>query len=269
MLQINDLIVGYYKGTSKPLVPSAMHTAVNKVRLKISQGAIFALVGESGCGKTTLGLSITNLINPKQGRVLSGSVVFEEKNILRLSDEEMRDIRGKGISYVFQEPASSLNPVFTIGEQIGEALLVHNMVDCTQVKRSVLAALKEARLSDPERVYNAYPHQLSGGMKQRSMIAMAISTRPRLLIADEPTTALDADTESEILELLLLLRKELSLSVLFITHDIRIVERIADQVAVMYQGGIAEVGETAKVLNNPRAEYTKLLLDSMPEKLKL
>jgi len=262
MLQINDLTAAYFKDEKEI-------RAIDGIRLKVPHGSIFALVGESGCGKTTLGLSITGLIDPKDGKILSGAVVFEDKNILRLPREQLRDIRGKNISYIFQEPASSLNPVFTIGEQIEEALIVHKLADAKVVREKAIDALKEARLTDPERVYSSYPHQLSGGMKQRAMIAMAISTRPRLLIADEPTTALDVDTESEILELLLTLREELSLSVLFITHDIRLVQRIADQVAVMYNGKIVEVGETAKVFTNPRHEYTKLLLDSMPEKLKL
>lgn len=262
LLQINDLTTSYLKGDSQ-------FKAVDSVRLKIPESSIFALVGESGCGKTTLGLSITDLIDPKDGSITFGSVLFEGRNILRLPADEMRGIRGKQISYIFQEPASSLNPVFTIGQQITEALLAHKVADKKGVKEKVLAALKEARLQEPARVFDSYPHQLSGGMKQRAMIAMAISTRPKLLIADEPTTALDVDTESEILELLALLREELSLSVLLITHDIRLVERIADYVAVMYQGRIVEIGETKKVFTAAKHEYTKLLLNSIPEKLKL
>lgn len=262
MLQINDLKTYYFKDDREI-------KAVDGVRLKIPPSCIFALVGESGCGKTTLGLSITDLIDPKDGRIISGSVIFEERNILRLSLNELRDIRGKKISYIFQEPATSLNPVFTIGEQIKEALLVHHIADSKNAKDLVIASLKEARLTEPGRVFNSFPHQLSGGMKQRAMIAMAISTRPRLLIADEPTTALDVDTESEILELLITLRQELSLSILIITHDIRLVRRIADKTAVMYQGKIAEVGDTDSLFNNPKHPYTKMLLDSMPERLKL
>jgi len=260
MIKINDLTVEYF---------SSKQRAVDGVRLHIPEREVFALLGESGCGKTTLGLSITRLINPNDGRIVSGSVVFENKNILRLPKENLRDIRGKSISYIFQEPASSLNPVFTIGEQIRETLLLHNVATKKEVKEKALIALEEARLADPERVYNSYPHQLSGGMKQRAMIAMAISTKPKLLIADEPTTALDIDTESEILKLLLTLRDELGLSILFITHDMRIVEEIAEKIAVMHQGKIVEIGEAKKILSNPKHEYTKLLLNSMPEKLKL
>lgn len=262
MLQINDLKVYYFKEGKEV-------KAVDEVRLKIPPACIFALVGESGCGKTTLGLSITDLIDPKDGRIVSGSVVFEEKNILRLSKEQLRDIRGKKISYIFQEPATSFNPVFTIGEQIKETLLAHNIADNKNVEELAMAALKEASLLDVRRVYNSFPHQLSGGMKQRAMIAMAISTRPRLLVADEPTTALDVDTESEILELLMALREKLSLSILIITHDIRLVRRIADKTAVMYQSKIVEVGDTDKLFNNPKHPYTRMLLDSMPERLKL
>lgn len=263
MIQINDLTAYYFKQTEN-------NPAVDRVRLRIPRGCIFALVGESGCGKTTLGLSITRLINSRDGEITTGAVVFEDKNILKFSEDRLRrDIRGKKISYIFQEPASSLNPVFTIGDQIGETLLVHKAATRTNVRSKVLEALEEARISDPIRVIELYPNELSGGMKQRVMIAMAVSMRPKLLIADEPTTALDVTAEHEILQLLLTLKNELLLSILFITHDIRIVKKIADKIAVMYKGKIVEAGETAKVLENPNHSYTKLLIDSMPENLKL
>jgi len=272
LLQINDLTTSYFKEGSEL-------KALDSVRLKIPESSIFALIGESGCGKTTLGLSITDLIDPRDGRIVSGSVIFydeygstsgiEGRNILRLPADELRDLRGRRIAYIFQEPASSLNPVFTIGQQISESLLMHKIADKKNVKEKALTALGQAQLADPERIFDSYPHQLSGGMKQRAMIAMAISAGPKLLIADEPTTALDVDTESEILELLILLRKELSLSVLLITHDIRLVERRADYIAVMYQGKIVEVGEARRILTGPKHDYTKLLLDSMPERLRL
>jgi peptide/nickel transport system ATP-binding protein len=263
LLRINQLKVDYFIDGQEKL------KAVDVLELKIPESSIFAIVGESGCGKTTLGLSITGLINPKEGIISSGSVVFDGINLLRLSNEGLRDIRGKKISYIFQEPATSLNPVLTIGEQIEEVLIAHGLVPKAGAKEPALTALKDARLDDPRRIYYSYPHQLSGGMKQRAMIAMAISTNPKLLIADEPTTALDVDTESGILDLLLRLRDELMLSVVFITHDIRIVERIADYAAVMHNAKIVEVGEKAKVLKNPRHEYTRMLLESLPEKLNL
>ena len=260
MININDLRVVYNRDNL---------IAVDNVRLKIPEKSIFAIVGESGCGKTTLGLSICKLINPRDGKIESGSVVIDNKNILRLSEKELLEVRGRRVSYIFQEPASSLNPVLTIGTQIKEALSIHNIVSKDKLKEATIDALNQARLDDPERVYSSYPHQLSGGMKQRAMIAMAISTKPELLICDEPTTALDVDTENEILDLLLKLRDELLLSVLFITHNIRILERIADYIGVMYKGKIVEVDEKNKIFTNPRHEYTKLLLNSMPEKLKL
>lgn len=263
ILQINDLKTYYFKDLKET-------KAVDGVRLKVPKGCIFALVGESGCGKSTLGLSITNLIDPKDGKIISGSVIFEGRNILKLPAEELRGIRGKGISYIFQEPATSLNPVFAIGGQITEALLVHGIAgDAQEARDKAAASLKQARLSDAERIFNAYPHQLSGGMKQRAMIAMAVSTKPKLLIADEPTTALDVDTENEILQLLSALRDEMPLTILIITHDIGLVRRFADRTAVMYQGKIVEVDETDKLFSKPKHTYTQMLLDSMPERLKL
>jgi ABC-type dipeptide/oligopeptide/nickel transport system ATPase component len=258
MIKINDLTVEYHRDRL---------LSVDNVRLKIPDASILALVGESGCGKTTLGLSLTRLIDKRDGMITHGSVIMDDKNILKLPERELRDIRGKKISYIFQEPASSLNPLFTIGSQIGEVLLSHNLVSKKDVKRLSIDSLKRARLDDAERVYYSYPHQLSGGMKQRAMIAMAICTGPKLLIADEPTTALDIDTEKEILHLLRDLRKELSVSVLFITHNIRIVKDIADEVAVMHKGRIVEIGKADKVFRLPRHEYTKLLVLSMPENI--
>jgi len=279
MISINDLTVEYHRDQARPCSANEISAgrdktdtqrrAVDSVRLKIPEGVIFALVGESGCGKTTLGLAITGLISPRDGKITAGSVVLDNKNILKSSQQELQDIRGREISYIFQEPASSLNPVFTIGEQIDEVLLAHKITSGKHVREAAIEFLRKAQIDNPERVYNLYPYQLSGGMKQRAMIAMAISARPKLLIADEPTTALDTDTENEILKLLVKLRDELSLSVLFITHDIRIVGRIADQMAVMYRGKIVEVGDAQKLLRTPKHEYTKLLLFSMPERLKL
>ena len=265
MIKINDLTVSYYKHHVKSGLSE--FKAVDNVRLRIPDKSIFALVGESGCGKTTLGLAITRLIDAKDGIIKGGSVILDDKNILKFPEEKLRDIRGKKISYIFQEPASSLNPVFTIGEQIEEALIVHGIASKKNAKDFTISALKQAQLDDAQRVYRSYPHQLSGGMKQRAMIAMAISMKPRLLIADEPTTALDVDTEKEILNLLVSLRETLGLSILFITHNIRIVKDIADEVAIMYKGKIVETGPAGKVFRFPRHEYTKLLVLSMPENI--
>jgi ABC-type dipeptide/oligopeptide/nickel transport system ATPase component len=256
MIKINELTIKYHRNNVN---------AVDNVRLRIQDGSILALVGESGCGKTTLGLGVTSLIDRRDGAITHGSVLMDGVNILRLPEKRLRGIRGKDISYIFQEPASAFNPVFTIGQQIEETLLAHGIASKKDVRKPVFQSLEQARLADPERVYRSYPHQLSGGMKQRAMIAMAICTSPRLLIADEPTTALDVDTEKQIIDLLKSLRKELSVSVLFITHNIRIVKEIADEIAVMRNGSIVESGETAKVLRVPRHEYTKLLVFSLPE----
>ncbi|MFC1808020.1 ABC transporter ATP-binding protein [Candidatus Omnitrophota bacterium] len=277
MLNINDLTVCYYSNQPSALSSQQKNlkaegcklTAVDNIRLRIPEGSIFALIGESSCGKTTLGLSITNLIDPKDGKIVAGSVVLDGTNILRLPPNKMRNIRGKEVSYIFQEPASSLNPVFTIGEQIGEALLIHKLATKSNLKKKVLTALGQARLDDPERVFDSYPHELSGGMKQRAMIAMAISTKPKLLVADEPTTALDVDTEKEILDLLKSLRDELGLSVLVITHDISMIKGFADMIAVMYEGKVIEVADTETLFRKPKQEYTKLLITSMPENLRL
>jgi ABC-type dipeptide/oligopeptide/nickel transport system ATPase component len=266
MIAINDLTVCYY--SSRAMETSEEFAAVDNVRLKMPDKSIFALVGESGCGKTTLGLAITRLIDKRDGYIKNGSVLLDDKNILKFSERQLRDIRGKKVSYVFQEPASSLNPVFTIGEQIDEALIVHGISNKKKAKDITMLALKQAMLQDVERVYRSYPHQLSGGMKQRAMIAMAISMKPKLLIADEPTTALDIETEKEILSLLMSLKDELGLSILFITHNIRIVKDIADQVAVMYKGKIVETGEANKVFRIPKHDYTKLLVLSMPENIR-
>jgi ABC-type dipeptide/oligopeptide/nickel transport system ATPase component len=266
MININDLTVCYYKDSAKSSAEEFI--AVDDVRLRIPDNSIFALVGESGCGKTTLGLAMTKLIDIKDGRIKHGSVILDDKNILKFPEKQLRDVRGKKISYVFQEPASSFNPVFTIGEQIGEALIAHGIAAKKNAKDIAIISLKQARLEDAQRVYRSYPHQLSGGMKQRAMIAMAISMKPKLLIADEPTTALDIGTEKEILDLLLSLRKDLCFSVLFITHNIRIVKDIADEVAVMHRGKIVETGPADRVFRFPKHEYTKLLVLSMPENIR-
>jgi peptide/nickel transport system ATP-binding protein len=266
MIHVNDLTVCYHAGREKS--HTAGFTAVDNVRLKIPDHSVYALIGESGCGKTTLGLAMTRLIDIKDGMIKHGAVLLDGNNILRLSEEKLRDIRGREISYIFQEPASSLNPVFTIGEQINETLLAHRIALKKDVRALTMASLEQARLDDVQRVYKSYPHQLSGGMKQRAMIAMAISTSPKLIIADEATTALDIDTEREILDLLMSLRRGLPLSILFITHNIRVVKDIADEVAVMHGGKIVETGPADIVFRFPKHEYTKLLVLSMPENIK-
>jgi len=231
VLEIKDLKVSYY-GKGKPT------TAVDGVCLKINEGEVLALVGASACGKTTVALSVARLISSYDGIISNGNILFKGKDIMQFSHKKLRDLRGKEISYIFQEPASSLNPVFTIGEQITELLLTHTKISKHEAKTKAKEALSLAQLSDTERIFNSYPHQLSGGMKQRAMIAMAIALKPKLLIADEPTTALDVTVQAKIVELLKNLKNKLGLSILFITHDLNLVSVIADRVIEMERGRI-------------------------------
>lgn len=250
--------------------------AVDNIDFQIFHGEIIALVGESGSGKSISALSIANLIPRPGGRIVGGKVFFQllEKqkragsarfqalDVLRLKDSELRKIRGEKIAYIFQEPATSLNPVFTIGWQIGEAIRLHRKG--VKVKVEVQKLLADVGLPDPKRAANAYPHELSGGMQQRAMIAMALACDPALLVADEPTTALDVTVQKQILELLVELRETRGLSILLITHNLGIVADVADRMYVMSNGKIVESGETRSVLVNPQHDYTKKLLAAVP-----
>jgi ABC-type dipeptide/oligopeptide/nickel transport system ATPase component len=209
--------------------------AVNDVSFSLSRQKILALVGESGCGKSVTALSLLRLISIPPGKIM-GEVLFEGMNLLSLPESELNKIRGSKIGMIFQDPMTALNPVFTIGYQIAEAVLRHGMTDRQRVKEYVLELLSQVSIPSPQRVYESYPHQLSGGMRQRALIAMAISCEPRLLIADEPTTALDVTVQAHILQLLKDLQEKTGLSILFITHDFRVVAEVADEVAVMYAG---------------------------------
>ena len=232
---------------------------VRGVDLEIGKGECIGLVGESGCGKTTVGLSITRLIPGHKGRISSGRILFEGKNLLVLSPEELRKYRGSRISYVFQEPFSSLNPVFTIHEQLKEALPKDD-----DVEGSISEALKSVGLKELIDRKKVYPHELSGGMQQRAMIAMAIVSKPDLLILDEPTTALDVTVQKKILELVMELKKNLGLSILFISHDLRTVFELADGVGVMYAGRIVEQGPAKTLMSRPGHPYTRGLVNSIP-----
>ncbi|MFH0732411.1 MAG: ABC transporter ATP-binding protein [Candidatus Omnitrophota bacterium] len=258
LLEIKNLKVSYF-GADMPT------DAVNGANLSISEGEVLALVGESACGKSTLALSIAKLISPRDGRITDGEIIFNNKDVMRLSCDELRDLRGKELSYIFQEPASSLNPVFTIGQQITEVLLTHTKTTKLQAKTKALDVLSLAQLADPERIFSSYPHQLSGGMKQRAMIAMATVLKPKLLIADEPTTALDVTVQAKIIELLKRLKADLGLSILFITHDLNLVSTIADRIAVMYKGKIVEVCERKEFYSSPKHDYTKMLLTTLKD----
>ena len=238
--------------------------AVDGVSLSIDAGQVVGLVGESGCGKTTLGLAITRLIPEPPAVIRSGEILFDGRDLLRLAPRELTRVRGGRIAYVFQEPSTSLNPVMTIGRQLMETIALHTPHRGTAARQPALEWLGRVGIPAPEERMSAYPHELSGGMKQRVMIAMAIASQPALLIADEPTTALDVTLERQIVMLLRRLQRELGLSLLIISHSIHLVQQLADRLAVMWQGRLVEEGPAAQVLAQPSHEYTKRLLAAQP-----
>ena len=238
--------------------------AVDGVSFYLDRGELLGLVGESGCGKSITALSIMRLISPP-GRIVGGEILFDGKNLLKLSDAEMREIRGDDIAMIFQDPMTSLNPVFKVGEQIAEALRLHRKLSRKEARLAAIDAMREVSIPDPARRIDDYPHQLSGGMRQRVMIAMALACNPRLLIADEPTTALDVTIQAQILELLDELRKNRDLAVLLITHDLGVVAEVADRVAVMYTGRIVEESPVEELFARPKHPYTEGLLRSVPK----
>lgn len=238
--------------------------AVDGVSFQLDKGELLGLVGESGCGKSITALSVMRLIAPP-GKIVSGEITFDGKNLLKLSEAEMRAIRGDDIAMIFQDPMTSLNPVFTVGEQIAEALRLHRKLSGKAARAAAIEAMREVAIPDPARRINDYPHQLSGGMRQRVMIAMALACDPKLLIADEPTTALDVTIQAQILELLNELRKNRELAVLLITHDLGVVAEVADRVAVMYTGRIVEESPVDELFARPKHPYTEGLLRSVPK----
>jgi peptide/nickel transport system ATP-binding protein/oligopeptide transport system ATP-binding protein len=238
--------------------------AVDGISFYIDRGELLGLVGESGCGKSITALSIMRLISPP-GQIANGEIIFDGKNLLKLSDAEMRQIRGDDIAMIFQDPMTSLNPVFTVGEQIAEALRLHRKLSRKAAKDAAIEAMREVAIPDPARRVDDYPHQLSGGMRQRVMIAMALACDPKLLIADEPTTALDVTIQAQILELLEELRRNRELAVLLITHDLGVVAEVADRVAVMYTGRIVEESPVEELFARPKHPYTEGLLRSVPK----
>ncbi|HEY0386214.1 MAG TPA: ABC transporter ATP-binding protein, partial [Pyrinomonadaceae bacterium] len=238
--------------------------AVDGVSFHVDRGELLSIVGESGCGKSMTALSVMRLIS-KPGKIVGGEILFEGENLLKATEERMRGIRGDDIAMIFQDPMTSLNPVYTIGEQVAEALRLHRRLSRRDARAATIEAMREVSIPDPARRVDDYPHQLSGGMRQRVMIAMALACDPKLLIADEPTTALDVTIQAQILELLDELRRTRELGVLLITHDLGVVAEVADRVAVMYTGRIVEESPVAELFARPRHPYTEGLLRSVPK----
>jgi oligopeptide/dipeptide ABC transporter ATP-binding protein len=257
LLQLSDLSIGFdtERGQIRP---------VHNVNLSIYPGQTVALVGESGCGKSVTSLSILRLIPEPPGRYLGGQVLLDGHDLLQNTERQMRAVRGKDIAMIFQEPMTSLNPVYTIGDQIAEAVILHQKLSPSKARGVAIQALRDVGIADPERRLNEYPHQMSGGMRQRVMIAMALSCQPRLLIADEPTTALDVTIQAQILELLRKLQRERGMSILLITHDLGVVAENADVVAVMYASKIVEVATVEDLFDSPQHPYTEGLFKSVP-----
>jgi len=240
--------------------------AADCVSFEIRRGETLALAGESGSGKSVTALSILRLV-PPPGRIVSGSIRFEGRDLLTLEEPDLRRVRGARIGFVFQEPMTALNPVFCVGDQIAEALEVHGIAKGAAARASAVELLEAVRIPEPARRARDFPHQLSGGMRQRVLIAAAVACRPPLVVADEPTTALDATIQADILDLLVAMRRETGLSLLLITHDLGIVARVADRIAVMYAGRIVETGPAARVLASPQHPYTRGLLASVPGRI--
>ncbi len=257
LLEVKDLKTYFY--TEDGIV-----RAVNGISYRLHEGEAMGLVGESGCGKSVSALSILRLIPSPPGKIVGGQVLFEGRDLLKLSDEEIRKVRGNQIAMVFQDPMTSLNPVLTIGRQISEALELHKGMDRSTARKRTIELLEMVGIPSARSRVDDYPHQFSGGMRQRVMIAMALSCEPKLLIADEPTTALDVTIQAQILDLIRQLRREMGMAVILITHDLGVVAGLCDQINVMYAGYIVESAPAEEVFRNPRHPYTLGLLRSIP-----
>jgi oligopeptide/dipeptide ABC transporter ATP-binding protein len=238
--------------------------AVDGVDLRVERGRTLGIVGESGCGKSVTALSIMGLVPQPPGRIAAGEVLFEGEDLLKAPAQRLRDLRGDKLAMIFQEPMTSLNPAFTVGDQITEALLRHRAIGKEEAKNAAIEMLRRVRIPSPERRAKDYPHQLSGGMRQRVMIAMALACNPKLLIADEPTTALDVTIQAQILELMRALREELGTAIILISHDLGVIAELADEVAVMYAGRIVERCAVGRLFAEPQHPYTVGLLGSIP-----
>lgn len=257
LLQIKNLKISFLRD-------GEWNESVHGVSFEVPKGKTLGIVGESGSGKSVSNLAVMRLLNEKQSKITADEITLDGKDILHLSENEMHDVRGKRIAMIFQEPMTSLNPVFQCGFQVTEAILAHEDVTEEEAKSRVITLFKKVLLPRPEAIYKSYPHELSGGQKQRVMIAMALACNPELLIADEPTTALDVTVQKEILKLMQKLQKSDNLSMIFISHDLGVVSEVSDYIAVMHSGNIVEYGEAQEILNNPKDPYTKGLLACRP-----
>ncbi|MDN3588691.1 ABC transporter ATP-binding protein [Pedobacter aquatilis] len=258
MLNVSNLKIDFYNQEEK-----TWFNAVKTISFNVKRGTVLGIVGESGSGKSVTSFSIMRLHDEYSAKI-TGSIDFEDISLLNLSANEIRQIRGNQISMIFQEPMTSLNPVFTCGEQVAEAIILHQKTDKKTARERTIALFNEVQLPRPENIFDSYPHQISGGQKQRVMIAMALSCNPKLLIADEPTTALDVTVQKTILQLLLKLKEERNMAMIFISHDLGVINEIADEIAVMYKGEIVEQGLAKEIFNNPQHPYTKGLLACRP-----
>ena len=256
-LEVNDL-------TTKFIRNNYEIEAIKKVNLSLQKGECLAIVGESGSGKSVTALSITRLVASPPGIITEGFINYKGTDLLNINLRTMQDIRGKKISYIFQDPQSTLHPLQKVGSQISEIVINHKIINKVKLNKEVLELLRNVKIIDPERVVNLYPHQLSGGMRQRIGIAMAIANKPDIIIADEPTTALDVTVQAKILNIINDLKKEFNLSIIFISHDLNVVSKISDNIAVMFNGEIVEFGKTKKILSNPNNKYTKKLIKTSP-----
>lgn len=257
ILNVNNLKVNFKnrKGTT---------TAIEDVSFKIEEGSTLGVVGESGCGKSVTATSILRLLPKNTSEIAAGQIIFDNKDLVKLSEEEMRNIRGNKISMIFQEPMNSLNPVYKIGTQMTEMLTTHQKISKEEAREKNIEMLKKVGIPSPEQRLDEYPHQMSGGMLQRIMIAMALSANPALLIADEPTTALDVTIQAQILDLMAGLKKDLNTAIMMITHDMGVIAEVADYVMVMYAGQVVEYDSVENIFSNPMHPYTVGLLNSIP-----
>lgn len=258
VLEIKDLCLEFSSDQGR--IP-----VVNGVSLRIGKGETLGLVGESGCGKSVTSMSVMRLIDTPPGHYPRGEIMYRGEDLLKKTEAQMSKIRGNEISMIFQEPMTSLNPVLRIGEQIEESLFIHRKISKKDAREKALDMIRKVRIPREEEIYRSYPHELSGGMRQRVMIAIALACDPNLLIADEPTTALDVTIQAQILELMVKLKEEIDASILFITHDLGVVAEMCDRVAVMYSGEIVEQGDVFEIFASPKHPYTQGLLRSIPK----